>query len=433
MYKLTRLPLINWKTGTITLPSSGKNSDSNSPTTTEVMIAGDWAPIRHFAPIIENDPASIYGDLYPLLTASDLSIVNLEAPLSDYGLPIWKSGAVFKGETCHVKGLTKVPFDVVTLANNHMFDFGQEAFQETLDTLDKHKIKHLGAGNNIEEAQKPLIIKVNDLTIALVNFSEGEDLKGAETVKSGVMGWDLDLMEEAIKGLKGSVDFIIAISHCGIEYIPFPPPYVTRAFHRMADAGADMVIGHHPHVPQGVSVHNGVPICYSLGNFVFFQDTQLVHRKQGYMVKAILQKNQPPALELIPYEIHTKGVSLLKDAARDTFFSELKKISIPLETTQGIKEAWHGFLHQYGTQGFFNEIEMLMNRMKEEPEKGAAMFRNRLTTLQHFHHWKDALTRMVEGNIEVSPQWARELTQKWLTQTLDDVKNSGGSDQGKKK
>jgi len=61
------------------------------------------------------------------------------------------------------------------------------------------------------------------------------------------------------------------------------------------------------------------------------------------------------------------------------------------------------------------------------------MFRNRLTTLQHFHHWKDALTRMVEGNIEVSPQWARDLNQKWLTQTLDDVKNLVGSDQGKKR
>ena len=429
---MTRLPLIQWDTGTITLPRSGKKSDLNSTSPlTEVIIAGDWAPIRHFAPIIENSPASIYGDIYPLLTASDLSIVNLEAPLSDYGLPIWKSGAVFKGEKCHIKGLTAIPFDVVTLANNHMFDFGQEAFQDTLDTLDENNIKHLGAGNSFEEAQKPLIIQVNDLRIALVNFSEGEDLKGAESKNPGVMGWDLDLMEETIHGLKGSVDFIIAISHCGIEYIPFPPPYVTQAFQRMADAGADMVIGHHPHVPQGVTVHNGVPICYSLGNFVFFQDTQLVHRKQGYMVKAILQKNQPPSLELIPYEIHTKGVSLLKDAARETFFSELKQISLPLETPQGIEEAWHGFLHQYGTQGFFNEIEMLMNRMKEEPEKGAAMFRNRLTTLQHFHHWKDALTRMVDGDIDVSPQWARELTQKWLTQTLDDVKNAMDTDQGK--
>jgi poly-gamma-glutamate synthesis protein (capsule biosynthesis protein) len=426
---MTTLPFINWETGTITLPSSGENL---AVPTAQVMIAGDWAPIRNFAPIVENDPVSVYGDLHGLISDSDLSIVNLEAPLSDNGQPIWKSGAVFKGEKCHVKGLTSIPFDVVTLANNHMFDFGSRAFQDTLDTLDENNIRHLGAGNNIDEAQKPLIMEVNDLRIALVNFSEGEDLKGAETGKPGVMGWDLDLMEETIKGLKGTVDFIIAISHCGIEYIPFPPPYVTQAFQRMADAGADMVIGHHPHVPQGVCVHNGVPLCYSLGNFIFFQDTRLVHRKQGYMVKAVLTKDQPPALELIPYEIHAKGVSLLKGAARDTFFSELKEISVPLETSQGIEEAWHGFLHQYGTQGFFNEIEMLMTRMKEEPEKGAAMFRNRLTTLQHFHHWKDAMTRMVEGTIDVSPQWARDLTREWLTRTLDDPNTPMRGNQDKK-
>ena len=425
------LPFIDWQTGDIRLPASQDNPDvdKNNPRA-DVIIAGDWAPIRAFGPLIETDPVSIYGDLYPLLCGADLSIVNLEAPLSDTGHPVWKSGAVFKGETKHVEGLSCVPFDVVTLANNHMFDFGQAAFQETLDVLDKNQIRHLGAGNSLEEAKKPLILTVKGLTIALVNFSEGEDLTGADTAKPGVMGWDLSLMEEAIKGLKGSVDFIIAISHCGVEYIPFPPPYVTNAFKQMADAGADVVIGHHPHVPQGISVYNGVPLCYSLGNFVFYQNTRLVHRKQGYMVKLVLEKHLPPALELIPYEIHDRGVSCLKESAKKRFLQGLKEISDPLDTPEGIEDAWHGFLHNYGTDGFFNEIEMLMNRMKEDPKKGAAMFRNRLTTLQHFHHWKDAMSRMVEGTLESSPDWARKLTREWLTRTLDDPETAPGIPQG---
>ncbi|GAB6145173.1 CapA family protein [Desulfocicer niacini] len=422
---MTPLPFIDWQTGDIRLPTSQDNPDvdKNNPRA-DVIIAGDWAPIRAFGPLIETDPVSIYGDLYPLLCGADLSIVNLEAPLSDTGQPVWKSGAVFKGETKHVEGLSCVPFDVVTLANNHMFDFGQAAFQETLDVLDKNQIRHLGAGNSLEEAKKPLILTVKGLTIALVNFSEGEDLTGADTAKPGVMGWDLSLMEETIKGLKGSVDFIITISHCGVEYIPFPPPYVTNAFKQMADAGADVVIGHHPHVPQGISVYNGVPLCYSLGNFVFYQDTRLVHRKQGYMVKLVLEKHLPPALELIPYEIHDRGVSCLKESAKKRFLQGLKEISDPLDTPEGIEDAWHGFLHNYGTDGFFNEIEMLMSRMKEDPKKGAAMFRNRLTTLQHFHHWKDAMSRMVEGTLESSPDWARQLTREWLTRTLDDPQMS---------
>ena len=428
---MTTLPLIDWKTGCVRVPDSQDRPDIDQENTmANVIIAGDWAPIRAFGPLIETDPVSIYGDLYPLLTGADLCVVNLEAPLSDTGQPVWKSGAVFKGAKRHIKGLSCVPFDVVTLANNHMFDFGQAAFQETLDILDANHIRHLGAGNNLEDAKKPLILKVNGLTLALVNFSEGEDLTGAEQSKPGVMGWDLSLVEDTIKGLKGKVDFIIAISHCGVEYIPFPPPYVTQAFKQMADAGADVVIGHHPHVPQGISVYNGVPLCYSLGNFVFYQDTRLVHRKQGYMVKLMLKKHRTPALELFPYEIHDKGVSCLKGTAKDTFLRELKEISDPLETPEGIENAWNGFLHNYGTHGFFNEIEMLMNRMKEDPKKGAAMFRNRLTTLQHFHHWKDALTRMVDGTLESSPDWARHLTREWLTRTLDDpeispIQNTG--------
>lgn len=422
---MTFSPPVDWNNGTLfSLPDRREAAQTEETDAgVSLTIAGDWAPIRAFGPIIENDPVSIYGDLFPLISQSDLSIVNLEAPLSDQGEAVSKSGAVFKGEKKHISGLTSVPFDVVTLANNHMFDFGQAAFQETLAGLDENNINHVGAGNCLADAAKPLIMTVKGLTIAIVNFSEGEDLTGAGPDTPGVMGWDLPLMEETVRGLKGTVDFILVIAHCGIEYIAFPPPYVTGALQRMADAGADLVVGHHPHVPQGVTVHNGVPICYSLGNFVFYQDTRLFHRKQGYMVRATVKKNHPPALELIPYQIGDQGLALLDNNAKKAFFQKLKAVSLPLADTAGIDQAWQGFLHQYGTKGFINEISMLMKRMESEPRKGAAMFRNRLTTLQHFHHWKDALTRMVDGSLEdAPPSWARDLTHEWLHRTLDSHK-----------
>ena len=390
-------------------------------TIANICIAGDWAPIRAFKDIMETQPEAVYGDLLPVLKSADLSIVNLESPLSDRGAPVSKSGAVFKGEQQHIKALTSVPFDVVTLANNHVFDFGLDAFKDTLDVLNQNDIKWTGAGMSIEEASKPLIVDVKGIKIAVVNFSEGEDLTAAGET-AGVMGWELSRVEDTIRTLRAKVDFIIVISHCGIEYIPFPPPYVVKAFEQMAEAGADIVIGHHPHVPQGIQFYNQTPICYSLGNFAFYQQTDLFYRKLGYLVNLKVNKKSLLSFELIPYKIHDSGLSCLKEPDLQNFWSKFKEISQPLQDKKSLNEAWHGFLHYYGRQGFFNEISMIMGKIKTAPQKGAAMFRNRLTTLQHYHHWKDFLTLLVDDKLESSPKWSRELVEEWLTCKTDGKK-----------
>ena len=168
--------------------------------TAKVCIAGDWAPIRAFKKIMDTRPESVYGDLLPILRAADLSIVNLESPLSGRGEPVFKSGSVFKGEQRHIKALTAAPFGVVTLANNHVLDYGTNAFEDTLEVLNRNHIQWTGAGMSIEEACTPLVINVNDIKIGIVNFSEGEDLTSAGK-EPGVMGWDLPKVEDTIKAL----------------------------------------------------------------------------------------------------------------------------------------------------------------------------------------------------------------------------------------
>ena len=394
----------------------GKWSSDKTPDVT-LCIAGDWAPIRLFQNIIETDPESVYGDLLPIIRSADLSIVNLEAPLSDQGNPVCKSGAVFKGNSKHVKGLTAVPIDAVTLANNHVFDFGLSAFQETLETLDKNKIQWTGAGSSLEEAEKTLILTARGIKIAIVNFSEGED-QTAAGIGPGVMGWEIPRLETRIQSLKQEVDLVIVIAHCGLEYIPFAPPYVMDALEKMAEAGADAVIAHHPHVPQGIKFHRGVPICCSLGNFVFYQPTDLYFRKLGYMVNLGLTREGLASLDLIPYQIQDQGLSTLRPEEQNYFFTRFKEISLPLDTRAGIENSWNGFLHYYGKEGFKNEVTTILEKMETEPQKGAAMFRNRLTTCQHFYHWKDMMNRMVNNELESSPSWARDLAEEWLTRKI---------------
>ncbi|WP_020589748.1 CapA family protein [Desulfobacter curvatus] len=402
---------------------SGSWSGDAGPTdAASLIITGDWAPIRAFAPLIESDPQAIYGDVLPVLQDADLTVVNLEAPLSDIGSEVCKSGTVFKGNTRHVKGLTAVPLSAVTLGNNHLFDFGVDAFRQTAKVLDRNNIARTGAGMTKKEAEAPLIMEAKGIRIAIVNISEGEDLTTADS-GPGVAGWDIGGACARIKNLKTetsqTLHAVIVVAHCGLEYIPFAPEYVTNAFRELADAGADAVIGHHPHVPQGLFFHGKTPVCCSLGNFVFYQPTNFFWRKIGYMVRLHISKQGLAGLDIEPYRIYEQGLQMLAGPDRDYFFKRFTQISEPLSTPEGSRQAWQGFLDYYGVSGFRNEVNMMLNKLEDTPGKAAAMFRNRLTTAQHFHHWKDLLTRVVQDKMGQSPAWARDLAREWLTRQME--------------
>lgn len=383
-----------------------------------LLIAGDWAPIRDFTPIIETAPESIYTDLLDEMRGADFTIVNLEAPLSEGGNPVTKSGAVFKGRPCHAAGLTAAGVNGVTLANNHVFDFGLSAFRETVDTLDAAGIARTGAGMDKASAEKAMTTEINGVSVAVVNFSEGEDYTGAGP-GPGVATWDIPGVAARIAELKKCTDIVIAVAHCGLEYIPFAPPYVLEAFEAAARAGADAVIGHHPHVPQGITFRGKTPICCSLGNFIFYQPTKIYWRKLGYMVRLGVDREGLTDLELIPYAIHDRGVQKLKGGEQVDFLKRFEEISTPLDSERGIRDAWNGFLDHYGSQGFYAEVGGILEKMKSGDPKGAAMFRNRMACPQHFYHWRDFLHRTVTGDTGTSQDWARSLAKEWLTRELE--------------
>lgn len=401
---------LNWKYGTwISQPPKGSQY--------EICIASDWAPIRAFSRIIMDDPEAVYGDLLPELRTSDLRIANLECPLTRSQSAISKSGSVFKGLPEHIGGLTSVPFDIVTLANNHVFDYGLDGFQETLDLLNANHIKSAGAGLTRQAAVEPLMVRLGETTIALISFSEGEDLTGAVD-GPGVFGWEVDTVVEAVQSAKSKADLVFVICHAGVEYIPFPPPYLVRALTAIAEAGADLVAGHHPHVPQGVQFVGRVPIVYSLGNFIFYQPSDLIYRKVGYLLKVGISAGTLTGIKLVPYRINDQGLNLLEGERLAWFLKKIKQVSRPLATMAGIADGWNGFLRHYGVDGFFNEIAMLLDSLRDDPPKGAAMFRNRIATMQHREHWIDAMTRIIDGTIGDAPEWACDLVREWLNRAI---------------
>jgi poly-gamma-glutamate synthesis protein (capsule biosynthesis protein) len=381
-----------------------------------IVIASDWAPIRALETVVRSAPDAVYGDMLPVLRSADLRIVNCECALTAARKPVWKSGAVFKGLPAHVAGLTCVPFEVACLANNHVFDYGLRGFRETLDVLRRNGIRTVGAGLRFEEALTPQTVLVKRTRVTILNFSEGEDLT-ASRGGPGVCGWEIDRLAALVRKAKKRGDFVIAVGHAGLEYIPFPPPYVVEAFRALAEAGADCVIGHHPHVPQGLEVRDGRLIAYSLGNFVFFQPSELYYRRTGFCLMIHVRGNRLSSYELLPYRITGQGLRKLDSREGSKFLSEIGRISEPLRSASGIAEAWQAYLAYYGPGGFKKEVLGILEKMETDPRKGAAMFRNRITTLQHSELWRDALTRfMAEKKIPV-PAGMTRLIQEWFTKT----------------
>jgi len=362
-----------------------------------ILVASDWAPIRAFEPIIRDAPESIYGDLLPVLRGADLRLVNCECALTSAGKAVWKSGAVFKGEPTDVAGLAAVPFDVACLANNHVLDYGVAGLRETLRVLARAGLRTVGAGLTDAQALAPLSQRVNGQSIHIVNVSEGEDLT-ASTGGPGVFGWDIALAAAQARALKKLGGVVLVIAHCGLEYVPFPPPYVVAAFRSLIEAGADCVIGHHPHVPQGIEWWCGRPIIYSLGNFVFYQPTTLHHRKTGFCVSLRCEGGRISTLQLHPYRITDSGLRRLDPKEAQAFGRDLTRLSHPFSTAAGSARAWNAWLAYYGEAGFCAEVTGILDRMAADPRKGAAMFRNRITTMQHVEHWQTFLTRMVDGD-----------------------------------
>jgi len=207
------------------------------------------------------------------------------------------------------------------------------------------------------------------------------------------------------------------VGHAGLEYIPFPPPYVVEAFRALAEAGADCVIGHHPHVPQGLEVRDGRLIAYSLGNFVFFQPSELYYRRTGFCLELHVRGDRLSSFEVHPYRISELGLRKLGRPEEIKLLKKIGRVSEPLRSASGIAQAWQAYLAYYGPGGFKKEVLGILEKMETDPRKGAAMFRNRITTLQHSELWRDALTRfMAEKKIPV-PAGMTRLIQEWFTKT----------------
>lgn len=225
-----------------------------------------------------------------VLKAADYRIGNLECPIATQGEAMASKIFTFRAHP-RVLPLLKTRFDALSVANNHAGDYGKAAFLETLDQLATVGIHHFGGGRNLREAHQAHWINAKGLRVAVLGYNEfkprafeaGPDWPG--------LAWseDTQVIADIRAARKAGADLIIPFLHWGWEREPNPSARQRRLARRMIDAGADIVVGAHPHITQGAEYYKGKPIIYSLGNFVFDSFTEPALRR-GWLLRLELNK-----------------------------------------------------------------------------------------------------------------------------------------------
>ena len=240
-------------------------------------------------------------NLGKLITDCDISICNFEAPIKiENPKSIKKIGPNIYQSRESIKYCKNVGFNLVTLANNHIYDYGQEGLMSTITELQKHDIDYVGGGVNYKDTYHTKIIDKDGIKIGLLACAENEFGCLHENQTRGGYAWLFnDFIEDNIRLLKLSVDVVVLIAHAGVEYIHFPIKEWRDRYKRLCNIGVDVIIGHHPHVPQGYEKYNNSMIFYSLGNFYF--DTAPFHEQgdDSYSVVFEFEKNGIKDFEII--------------------------------------------------------------------------------------------------------------------------------------
>lgn len=270
----------------------------------------------------------ISEDLLEEMRSADVMMINNEFPYSYRGEPVPDKTYTFRASPESVSLLYDMGVDIVALANNHAYDYGEDAFLDTLDTLEQAGIPYVGAGRNLEEAVQPIYYLVGDSKIAVLGATQIERTTSPHTLGAtedtpGVFRClETELLEEKIREAKEECDFVIVYLHWGTESTDELDWRQRDDAPLYVEAGADIIIGDHPHCLQEIGYIDGVPVIYSLGNFWFNSRTM-----DSCIVKMTLSEDGIQSLQFVPCLQSNCSVSLLEGEERARVISYMQGIS----------------------------------------------------------------------------------------------------------
>lgn len=241
-----------------------------------IRFGGDTTMSEFFGDALDNYGVDyMWEDISSLTSKADFSFVNLETSVSKRGASTKPIGFGFRSKPSHLQGFVNAGIDMVILANNHVLDYGKDAFIDTMDHLAEYDIEYIGAGRDYREASSVKYFDIKGLRLGF--FAASSIIPAghwvADTQRGGIMPLRQDYYEEILDIVREAgekCDYLFVLLHWGTEYVSYPSQSQRDLAHLIVDAGADVIVGTHPHVLQGVEYYNDAIIFYSIGNFVFY-------------------------------------------------------------------------------------------------------------------------------------------------------------------
>lgn len=261
----------------------------------KVIVAGDFVPQFRVADLLQSKK---YSDVFPedlvsVVKSADFSFLNFECPIvAPSYKPILKCGSNLKSDETMIEAVKYLGFKGVTLANNHICDYGKEGIFDTMSFCTTAGIEVVGCGKDIRDAGRPLYVNVGDEVLAVINCCEKE-FSIASVSMPGANHLDPIKQYYAIQQAKAKADYVLVIVHGGHEYCKMPSVRMQDTYRFFIDAGADLVVNHHQHCYSGYEKYNEKYIFYGLGNFCF-DDPTLIDSPawtEGYMLEIDFSQN----------------------------------------------------------------------------------------------------------------------------------------------
>ena len=273
-------------------------------------------------------------------TLRDANIIfgNIEMPFSltnkEYYSHISKKSKV---DIDAVNSLKDAGFNLMSLANNHIMDYGPSGIADTISILSDAGIAHAGAGMNLEESRRPAVVKVNDRMVGLLAYS----MIGPHSARENTPGaapMEIKAMIDDLQLLRSSVDIVIVSLHFGMIYTDYPTSEQRNLCHKLIDSGATLVLGHHPHVLQGIEPYGAGLIAYSMGEFIFdatfgnvYSTVARDKRKESIILKCLLKDDGSVNHEIIPVRLNQYLQPCIESGLeRQAMIKRMGKLSTPL-------------------------------------------------------------------------------------------------------
>lgn len=300
----------------------------------DINFDENWTTMEYYNTATNGIYDCISPELIQIMKDADITCINNEFTYSTGGDPLHNKAYTFRAHPSRVNILKEMGVDIVNLANNHVYDYGEEALIDTMNTLKQADILYYGAGYNLDEAMAPVYFEIEGKTIAYVAASRAEKNKMTPQATEDSPGilrcYDTDLFIQTIKEARKNADYVIAYVHWGTEFTYELEEVQITTGKEYLDAGSDIVIGAHPHWIQGIEYYDGKPIMYSLGNFWFNDqtlDTILLNihfygdDNEGFI-----------ELEIVPaIQTNNKTIIVSEQLEKERIYSLLEDISINIE------------------------------------------------------------------------------------------------------